>query len=167
MAKIKSISGLSDNEEKLLVNAGLIAVGYFGIVKPLLNKLGITDSPEVKQAKAENNAASNLTAWSPAFYKAYTGTKHLYTDAYITTLAGKIYNAWGVFNDDEEAIYGVFRQLKNQLQLSQLADKYFTLYNQDLLQRLKNPWYYGKDGLDDEQFNVIAQIVNKLPVNAI
>ncbi len=38
--------------------------------------------------------------------------------------AAKIYSAWGWFNDDEGAIYSVFREAKDKVQISQIAKAY-------------------------------------------
>lgn len=42
------------------------------------------------------------------------------TDAQLKSLANKIKNAWGILNDDEEAIYNAFRQINNYADLMQL-----------------------------------------------
>lgn len=140
---------------------GTFALAYFGVLRPITNALGLTKSADAQQIDSENKAASVTSKWDPNYYKRTTGTR--FTDASATNLAKRIYNAWGIFNDDEEEIYGVFRQLTNLIELSQLCDKYFQLYGEDLYARLTAPWYKGNDGLEPQEFNVIAKIVNALP----
>lgn len=51
----------------------------------------------------------------------------------LTLLANKIDNAWGVFNDDENAIYNVFRSLSTFGDLKGLIRAYGTRHKEDLM----------------------------------
>lgn len=144
----------------IYIAGGLVV--YFGIIRPFTNALGITKSADDIRVQNENVQAGKAVGWNPNLFKGVTNTT-LYTDATITNFAKLIHNAWGIFNDDEETIYGVFRQLKNQMQLSQLSSKYFDMYQEDLYSRLTAPWYKGNDGLEPDEFNIIAKMVNALP----
>ena len=42
------------------------------------------------------------------------------SEAQLKSLASKIKNAWGILNDDEEAVYSAFRQINNYADLMQL-----------------------------------------------
>ena len=71
----------------------------------------------------------------------------------------------GYLTDDEAKIYGVFRQLKYQSQISFLAEKFANKYSIDLLEYLKrgkNQFNPGS-GLNSEELTVIFNIVNRLP----
>ncbi len=75
-----------------------------------------------------------------------------------TWYASQIYDAltpW-YFNDDEEKIYGVFRSLKDKLQVSQLASAYQEEYGNNLIDVLK-------DRLSTSEIKIIMGIVAKLP----
>ncbi len=65
--------------------------------------------------------------------------------------ADKIDKAWGYANDDEEGVYQVFRELKDQYQLSQIASSYNAVYKVPLLQKLK-------EKLSDSEQDVIYKI---------
>ncbi|WP_299212625.1 hypothetical protein [uncultured Dokdonia sp.] len=72
--------------------------------------------------------------------------------------AKQIYDAltpW-YLNDDEEKIYGVFRALKDKLQVSQLAHSYQQEYGNNLIDVLK-------DRLSTSEIKIIMGIVAKLP----
>ena len=48
-------------------------------------------------------------------------------------LSKQLYDAKGVFNDDEDALFGVFRTLNTQFQISFLSNYFYKLYKKDLL----------------------------------
>jgi hypothetical protein len=144
----------------LLLKVGIVVGAYFVIVKPITNKLGLTKSAEDRANDAQNEKAVQSNGWTPNFYKEYNKTNKvcLKNAESITAMARRIYNAWGNFNDDEEAIFAVFRDLRSLVQLSQLCEQYKIKYNTDLLTRLKT-------GLSDSEFSEVSRIVNKLPIN--
>lgn len=75
-----------------------------------------------------------------------------------TWYASQIYDAltpW-YLNDDEEKIYGVFRSLKDKVQVSQLANAYQEEYASNLIDLLK-------DRLSTSEVKIIMGIVAKLP----
>lgn len=155
---------LNKNESTLLLGGAVLAILYWGLIRPVTNKLGLTQSDKDRREAEMVGEAGKNHGWNPNFWKQPAPFAHFtLTEKFAQELAKKIYNAWGKFNDDEQAIFAVFRSLRSQAQLSQLAYYYSKNYNQDLLTRLKAPWYYKDDGLDDLEFKVIAEIVVKLP----
>lgn len=66
--------------------------------------------------------------------------------------AEKIENAWGKFNDDEAAIYAVFRSIKDNYALSQVASVYEALKYGNLLNTLE-------EKLSTDEQNEIYKIV--------
>lgn len=162
MAKKDVFSELNPNLV-LLIGGGFAS--YFFIVKPVLQAINLMDDKDDVAVKNENNEANNQLCWQPYWYKQYLGTrptKLILTDYGATSLAKQLHAAWGLFTDDEDAVYAVFRSLRSKMFLSQLAEKYQQLYGKDLLQSLVAPWYTWR-GLNDREFNVVANIVNKLP----
>lgn len=161
---------MAKGENDLLLAIGGLAIAYFGIIKPLTNKLGLTQSAKDKALSDAADLASGSNGWNPNFYHDYTASHPkwtLLTAQSAINVATNIYNAWGLFNDNESAIYTAFRSLKSQLMLSQVTEQYKLLFNRDLVSDLKAPWYYLHDGLDDAEFQIVAGIVNALPVNII
>ncbi len=154
-----------DNHDTLITNLVLIGAGYF-LVKPMLEKVGLLNSAAAKEDIALVQKISADDCWNPNFYANYkTGMRKLITSASATAFAKQIHDAWGIVNDNEQKIYAAFRMLKNKLQVSQVVEKYSQLYKQDLLTRLRTPWFYAADGLDEKEFLEVIKIVNALPVN--
>ena len=66
-----------------------------------------------------------------------------------------IKNAWG-WNDDEEAVYGAFRGLKDKVQVSQVALAYKAIDGVSLLDKLR-------DRLNTKERKIVLDIVSALP----
>ena len=73
------------------------------------------------------------------------------------TYADQLYNAYGgVFNDNEDSVYDIFRTITTQWQLSLLAGFFHTFYQKDLLE-------YLKGFLDANELNTLLQIISNYP----
>lgn len=73
--------------------------------------------------------------------------------------ADQIHKAWGSWyqgGDDEEQVYGVFRQLKDKIQVSQVAKAYQETYSKNLIDTLK-------DRFDKQEITIVLNIVKALP----
>lgn len=73
--------------------------------------------------------------------------------------ADQIHKAWGNWyqgGDDEEQVYGVFRQLKDKVQVSQVAKAYQETYSKNLIDTLK-------DRFDKQEITIVLNIVKALP----
>lgn len=140
----------------LIIIAALAIGGYFAY-----NKF-FGKSKEEKQAdKAleDQEKKNNIWAGVASLQKTIktTQTIKLLTASDSNIIAKKINNAWGNFNDDEEAVYAAFRGLRYQTQVSSLVDAYKKLYNKDLLTTLKS-------NLSDSEFNEVINIINTKPI---
>jgi hypothetical protein len=71
-------------------------------------------------------------------------------------LVHSIYNSKGTFNDNEEATFGVFRQIQTQYQLSLLSSLFYVYYKKDLLE-------YLKGFLNADEMLIITNIVKNYP----
>ena len=74
-------------------------------------------------------------------------------------LAQRIHGAWGAWyqgGDDEDKIYGVFRQLKDKVQVSQVAGAYQELYKKNLIDKLH-------DRFTKSEVQKVLDIVKPLP----
>lgn len=93
--------------------------------------------------------------WNPNTWK--TGKKGtlLLKVEQAKNFAAQIANAWGIFNDDEQAVFNVFRQLKSVAQVSEVADFYQLQTGKDLYGDL-----YHR--LSDSELGTINKIVSKL-----
>lgn len=73
--------------------------------------------------------------------------------------ADQIYKAWGSWyqgGDDEEKVYGVFREMKDKVQVSQVAKAYQDTYSKNLIDTLK-------DRFDKEEITIVLNIIKALP----
>ncbi|MEQ3656524.1 MAG: hypothetical protein ABNH00_11725 [Dokdonia sp.] len=73
--------------------------------------------------------------------------------------ADQIHKAWGNWyegGDDEEKVYGVFRKLKDKVQVSQVAKAYQETYSKNLIDTLK-------DRFDKSEITIVLNIIKALP----
>ncbi len=73
--------------------------------------------------------------------------------------ANQIKSAWGAWyqgGDDEQKVYGVFRKLKDKVQVSQVAKAYQEQYSENLIDILKDR--FGAD-----EIKIVLNIIHKLP----
>lgn len=147
-------------DSRLIVGLAVVAAAYYGLLRPITDFLGLTDDTKTKEQKEFNDLVTNADYWSPNFYIDLNRQTTLCLLRYgtVTDIADKISAAFGILNDDEEAIYANIRRLRSKAQVSQLAQRFAEMYNKDLLQTLK-------DYLSVSEFNIVAKIVNDLPVN--
>lgn len=156
---------MKQDNQKLFINAGIIAVAYFGIIRPILTKLGIQKTATDLLVDRQENLPNSQNAFSPNFYKSGGVGTLLLTLANRQNYAKRIYDALGVFTDDESAVFSVFRQLKSQSQVSHLAEYFTQKYKTDLLDYLKRGYssWNPASGLSSEELQIILNIVNNLP----
>ena len=141
----------------LLIGGGLLA---FTAVKRLLIAAGIA-------AGQGTQAASQLITdpnsyFKPSYYKRTGGSLIRRADA--ERYARQIHSAFGIFQDDFNAIVAVFSRMPSKAAISFLADVFSQIYKEDLLTFLTNgggilPW----DGLSDNQLKQLLAFTNKLP----
>jgi len=150
---------MAKDDSKLFQSVVIIGGVYFLVILPILKKLGIIKAPETSPINDPFSGVAFLA-------KIPVGTL-LLTSATASKLAKIIYNAFGLFGDDEAAVIGVFRQLKTQSQVAALAKKFSEIYKTDLLEYMRN----GKQGaqqtywsgLSESIINQIKDLVSKKP----
>jgi len=141
----------------LLIGGGLLA---FTAVKRILIAAGIA-------AGQGTQAASQLITdpnsyFKPSYYKRTGGSLIRRADA--ERYARQIHSAFGIFQDDFNAIIAVFNRMPSKAAISFLVDVFSQIYKEDLLTFLTNgggllPW----DGLSDNQLKQLLALTNKLP----
>src|SRR5688572_4085274 len=97
----------------LLKTGLIIGAAYFLVARPIFIKLGIIETAEDKQKKKEEMelATGTTSPFNPNYWKTVSKALIL-TQASADAFADHLYEAIGTFSDDENAVYGVFRQLK-------------------------------------------------------
>lgn len=141
----------------LLIGGGLLA---FTAIKRLLIAGGIAAGPGTKAASEE--IIDPRSYWKPTYYKRTGGTLVKRADA--EKYARQIHSAFGIFQDDFNAIIAVFSRMPSKAAVSFLSDVFQQIYKEDLLTFLTNgggllPW----DGLSDNQLKQLLAFTNKLP----
>ena len=143
--------------EKLLTITAIAAAGYFLVVKPILQAIGLQDSPEDKKNQTSIDAAGKSNAFNPTYWRTATGQKSLLGgNPTVSAVADMIKNAWGTFNDNEEQVYAAFRYARSKTMVSQLADSYRQKFGVDLFQDLKKR-------LSEKEMATVTNYVNALP----
>lgn len=153
MAKKVNIS----TTDVLLIGGGLLA---FTAIKRLLIAGGIAAGPGTKNVSQQIIDPNSY--WKPPYYKRKGGL--IIKRAFAEQLSRQIHNAFGIFQDDFNAVMAAFSQIKTKSGVSFLADVFQQIYKEDLLTFLTNgggilPW----DGLSDNQLNSLLSFTNKLP----
>lgn len=153
------------NPNTLLI-IGAFAIAYFGIINPLLKKLGVKQTPEGKLIDDLEKMDNKDNPFSPVFLRSLkAGSKVTLLKSDIKkALAKRIYDALGYFSDDEAAVISAFRTLKTQSQVSDLATAFGTIYKTDLFDFIKKgKGIFPQAGLNEIELNQIIQTVFALP----
>lgn len=84
------------------------------------------------------------------------GTLILLHNAAASRYAKDIQDSFSIWGDDEQRIFGVFRSLKDKVQLSQVASAYQSKYKTNLIDVLS-------DNLSQKEISTILSITGNLP----
>jgi hypothetical protein len=68
----------------------------------------------------------------------------------------KAFKPWYRGGDSEESVYAVFRNLKDKVQVSQIAKAYLSMYRVSLSDQLK-------DRFDKDEIKTVLSIISRLP----
>lgn len=153
-------------DQNLIFKAGIAIGVYFLVIKPITEKLGIKDTAVEK--KEEKKAAENLETqetkiniWQgvDAAKRAAGAKTSLLILTYSSAVAKAkgIYNSISMFNDNEERIYSIFRDLSAQTQVASIVDQYRLLYRSDLLNALRS-------ALSKDELNEVTNIISQKPI---
>lgn len=139
-----------------LIKAGISLAGLF-IVYRLLQKTGLLPSAASTQAEQNLQQLESATVWDyNKFLSTLPAGALLLTQNGAAAYVDDLWNATSWFNDDEQAIYGVFRAMKTQSQISALAKRFNQLKAQDLYSYLKNY-------LNEEELLTVKKIIDQKP----
>ena len=119
---------MNKNNIDLLIKLGMFG-GFAVVVWLILRRLGLT------QTRLEREGNINIAETFTKIEVEEQKQRATLTESELRAIAAKIKNAWGFFNDDEEAVYNAFSRLNNY---------------DDLMLMIR---YYGinkKNGLEDD-----------------
>lgn len=125
---------MDEETKKKLIKLGIwAAVGIAGFfaVRALLRRFGLV------QSRAERLASGGTYDQAQRLMDDINASKVIAENATISTqraaqLATQIEKAWGVFNDDEDAVYNAFNALNNEADLMLLISAYGIRKDEDL-----------------------------------
>ena len=139
-----------------IIKAAVTLTGIYLVYK-VLQKVGVVPSA------ASTAAAQNLQQLESASYWDYNnflatapGGHALLTQAGAAAFVDDLWDATSFYNDDEEAIYGVFRAMRTQSQVAALAKRFNQLKSKDL-------YGYLNDYLNDAELLKVKAIIDQKP----
>jgi hypothetical protein len=132
-------TGLKGDNTKLIiygvVGLAVVGIAYFGIIKPILNTLGITKDAEDKDADTSKNNMEKTQVLSDLLYLD-NKSKVTISSAKANTSAYAIYNAkWGGlggFSDLEDEAVGAITSAGSLVNVSYIAYVFQKTYNKGL-----------------------------------
>jgi hypothetical protein len=118
-----------------VVGVAVLAVAYFGIIKPILNAVGLTSSKEDRETGNIQEDLSQEAILSPLLYN-QNKNKVTITSSKANTSAVNIYEAkwggsWGL-SDKEEMAVGAITSAGSLVNVSYIASVFQNLYKKDL-----------------------------------
>jgi hypothetical protein len=131
------------------IGGGLIALTYFGFIKPITNWLGLTKD----QADKDREQISRKQALSPMFYQ-QNRDRITMSSAKANESAYNIYTAKGTFWDDEQLAVGSIQRAGTLVNLSYIADVFANNYGSSLQG-------YLSTFLEDKDWQTIDDFVDK------
>ena len=144
---------MENKKEIIEVFVGLIIIyAVYKMFKKIGQSLNLVADEKDEAAASLVEDKGNI--FSPNYWKGKKGAKILTTNV-ARDMSKRIYNAAGTFNDNEEAVYGVFRQLTYKTQLSWLSYMFYKQYGEDLLQYITN-------FMNADELATVKQITSKL-----
>ena len=131
------------------VGGGIVALTYFGFIRPITNWLGLTKD----QADRDREQVSRKQALSPILYR-QNKNKITMSSAKANESAYNIYTAKGTFWDDEQLAVGSIQRAGSLVNLSYIADVFANNYGYSLQG-------YLATFLEDSDWRVIDDFVDK------
>lgn len=141
------------------ITVGAAYLGYRFVLKPLLEATGLKESSEDKVVNDVESLPPNKNPFDPTYktsWPANAKTHFIIPPTQKAKYIKILWDATGLFNDDEEAIYGVFRDIEYKTMVSDLAEAFFKEKKKDLYGYLKNY-------LNSTELATVLNIVNKKP----
>ena len=118
-----------------VVGIVVLGVAYFGIIKPILNAVGLTSSKEDRETGRIQDDLTQEQVLSPLLYN-QNKNKVTITSAKANTSAVNIYEAkwggtWGLSDKEEKAV-GAITSAGSLVNVSYIASVFQNLYKRDL-----------------------------------
>jgi hypothetical protein len=143
-------------DPNIILKTGATLAGLF-IVFKVLQKFGIIKTAAEREEDKALVNLENANYWDyNNFLKSIPKGTLLLTSGGATAYANDIYDSKGVFNDDEDQVFSVFRAMKTQSQVAALAKRFNQVYSKDL-------YTFIKGFLNDEEMLTIKKLLDAKP----
>tara|TARA_R110000851_G_scaffold269144_2_gene421802 strand:- start:609 stop:1097 length:489 start_codon:yes stop_codon:yes gene_type:complete len=131
-----------------------LTIVYFGIVRPLTNKIGLTKDKEGRQGGRAEERLSRKQVMSPTLYKTNRDLKSI-TSGRASELANKIWEGKGYIYDNEDMGVGGITGAGTKVNISYIGDTFQRVYGRDL-------HTYLVSYLEDEDWSTIDDYIKKI-----
>ena len=139
-----------------IIGLGALALGYFGIVKPILNAVGLTDDKEDRKSDRDKQQISRQQTLSPLLYR-NNRDKISIGSGRANQLANNIYRGKsGCCNDNESLAVGSITSAGSKVNISYIADVFQRLYGESMEDFLMT------DYLEDSHIRTIDNYIDKV-----
>lgn len=161
---------MKKDNTQLYIYGGVALLAYFGVIRPILKKLGVATGRETLAVNNAQTSPAIDNPFKPEYYrlqaKNITGAIKQKTQSGLEQLYKTFYSGFGFFYDDEDKIKGVFVQLPSKYQVSQFAEFVQKKTGQDIITFMKRGINQANpaSGLNDTDISAIIDIVNKKPI---
>lgn len=140
-----------------LIGGLLLAGGVtYGMAKRGRNKKLIQAIYDVLDTTGGSGTTADMAyfgAFDPNYWIDKPGQM---SESDATRLASQIHDAWGFWDDDEDAVYGALNAAKNWVQISQVTYAYNQEYGKDLFAKLD-------DSLNGSEMMKVQEIIERKP----
>lgn len=140
-----------------VVGLAVLAVAYFGIIKPILNVIGLTEDKEGREANRDKENIAKAQVLSPILYEQNKNRVSI-SSAKANTSASNIWNAkWGGIGglyDLEDRAVGAITSAGSLVNVSYIASVFQKMYNRDL-------FAYLDSFLEDQNWKSIDDYLKK------
>lgn len=114
-----------------VIGITVIAIGYFGIIKPITNAFGLTKDQEDRDADNAIDKLSNQQVFSPLLFEK-NQSKISISNQKANEITYQIYNAKGYIYDNEPAAVGAIKSALTLVNISYVAFMFNRNYGIDL-----------------------------------
>lgn len=140
--------------KKLIILYIIIALVLLFVLTKVLKRFGILKSDEKILQEKQANEIRTLDYFNPSYYLGKS-FKQLSTNE-AEKFARDLKKGVRSFGTNEEEIYSTFKKLPNRISISQVAEAYYRIYNEDLQSRLLNE-------MRDKEKAILFNIIKALP----
>jgi hypothetical protein len=131
----------------------VVSIAYFGIIKPIFNKIGLTKDKDDREGDRDEEKLSRSQVLSPTFYR-NNRAKISISSQKAYESATNIYLAKGTYWDDESSAVGGITGAGSLVNVSYISDRFNTIYGLSLQD-------YLSTFLEPQNWTSIDDFINK------